>query len=28
MNHEDDAALETIATKVNAMMGDKPLFVA
>ncbi|WP_299765418.1 serine hydroxymethyltransferase [uncultured Dokdonia sp.] len=28
MNHEDDAALEAIASKVNAMMGDKPLFVA
>lgn len=27
-NHEDDAALEAIADKVNAMMGDKPLFVA
>ncbi|WP_299684227.1 serine hydroxymethyltransferase [uncultured Dokdonia sp.] len=28
MNHEDDAALEAIASNVNAMMGDKPLFVA
>lgn len=28
MNHEDDAALEAIARKVNTMMGDKPLFVA
>lgn len=27
-NHEDDAALEAIADKVNAMMSDKPLFVA
>ena len=25
-NNEDDAALETIADRVNAMMGDKPLF--
>ena len=28
MNHTDDAALEAIADKVNAMMHDKPLFVA
>ncbi|MEP0266552.1 serine hydroxymethyltransferase [Dokdonia sp.] len=28
INHEDDAALEAIAGKVNEMMGDKPLFVA
>ncbi len=28
MNHEDDAALEGIADKVNAMMSHKPLFVA
>ena len=28
LNHEDDAALETIAGKVNTMMSDKPLFVA
>lgn len=27
-NHEDDAALEAIADKVNTMMSDKPLFVA
>ncbi|MFC4633175.1 serine hydroxymethyltransferase [Dokdonia ponticola] len=27
MNHTDDAALEAIADKVNAMMHDKPLFV-
>lgn len=25
-NYEDEAALETIADRVNAMMGDKPLF--
>ena len=25
-NHEDDAKLEAIALRVNAMMGDKPLF--
>jgi len=28
VNHEDDAALEAIAEKVNTMMSDKPLFVA
>ena len=28
MNHEDDAALEGIADKVNAMMSHRPLFVA
>ncbi len=28
MNHTDDAALEAIADNVNAMMHDKPLFVA
>ncbi len=28
INHEDDAALEAIASKVNAMMNDRPLFVA
>ena len=27
-NHEDDEALEVIAQNVNAMMSDKPLFVA
>lgn len=26
VNHEDDAALEAVAVRVNAMMGDKPLF--
>ncbi len=28
LSHEDDTALEAIAGKVNAMMSDKPLFVA
>ena len=28
MNHEDEANLEAIKEKVNAMMKDLPLFVA
>lgn len=27
-NHEDEAVLETVAEKVNALMADRPLFVA